>query len=248
MPDFTGKVAIVTGASRGIGRAIALAFAKAGAHTACLSRTREDLEQVVQTIEREGGSASDHPCDVSDFKAVEKVVSEIVNQYGKVDILINNAGVTRDNLILRMSVEDWETVIRVNLQGAFNGIKAVTRPMMKQRSGRIINISSIVGLIGNPGQANYAASKAGLIGLTKATAKELASRGITTNCIAPGYIETEMTDHLNEQQKHSLITQIPLGRIGRPDDIAATALFLASDEANYITGQIFTVDGGMTMV
>jgi 3-oxoacyl-[acyl-carrier protein] reductase len=248
MPDFTGKVAVVTGASRGIGRAIALAFANAGAHTACLSRTREDLEKVVQTIKNEGGSASAHPCDVSDLKAMETVIGEVVNQHGKVDILINNAGITRDNLILRMSVEDWETVMRINLQGAFNGIKAVTRPMMKQRAGRIINITSIVGLIGNPGQANYAASKAGLIGLTKATAKELASRGITANCIAPGYIETEMTDRLNEQQKNSLITQIPLGRIGRPDDIAATALFLASDEANYITGQTFTVDGGMTMV
>jgi 3-oxoacyl-[acyl-carrier protein] reductase len=164
-----------------------------------------------------------------------------------VDILVNNAGVTRDTLIMRMSEDDWNTVININLKGAFNGIKAVARTMMKQRSGRIINISSVVGLTGNPGQANYAASKAGLIGLSKATARELASRGITVNCIAPGYIATDMTDQMTEQAKDLLNTQIPLGRIGSPDDIAATALFLASDEAGYITGQTFTVDGGMVM-
>ena len=178
----------------------------------------------------------------------QNLIKDTTDTYGSVDILVNNAGITRDTLIVRMSEEDWDTVIDVNLKGAFNGIKAVTRTMMKQRFGRIINISSVVGLTGNAGQVNYAASKAGLIGLTKATAKEIGSRGITVNCIAPGYIATDMTGQMDDKAKDLLISQIPLGRIGSPDDIAATALFLASDEAGYITGQTFTVDGGMVMI
>jgi 3-oxoacyl-[acyl-carrier protein] reductase len=176
------------------------------------------------------------------------MIKDTVANHGSVDILVNNAGITRDTLIMRMSEEDWQTVIDINLKGAFNGIKAVTRVMMKQRAGRIINITSVVGLTGNPGQANYAASKAGLIGLSKATAKELASRGITVNSIAPGYIATDMTDAMTDQAKETLNSQIPLGRIGSPDDIAAAALFLVSDEAGYITGQTITVDGGMVMI
>lgn len=247
MFNLSGKVAIITGASRGIGRSIAESFAEAGAHVVCVSRGLEALEKTVKAIQDAGGSASALTCDVSDLNAFGSLVAETVKTYGKVDILVNNAGVTRDGLIMRMTEEDWETVIKINLKGAFNGIKAVARPMMKQRTGRIINISSVVGLTGNAGQANYSASKAGLIGLSKATAKELASRGITSNCIAPGYIETDMTDKMDDKVKETIIKQIPLGRIGSPKDIAITALFLASDEARYITGQTFTVDGGMVM-
>lgn len=247
MFNLSGKVAIITGASRGIGRSIAESFAEAGAHVVCVSRGLETLEKTAKAIQDAGGSASALTCDVSDLNAFGSLVAETVKTYGKVDILVNNAGVTRDGLIMRMTEEDWETVIKINLKGAFNGIKAVARPMMKQRTGRIINISSVVGLTGNAGQANYSASKAGLIGLSKATAKELASRGITSNCIAPGYIETDMTDKMGDKVKETIIKQIPLGRIGSPKDIAITALFLASDEARYITGQTFTVDGGMVM-
>ncbi len=186
-------------------------------------------------------------CDITNGEQYQELVKSVNEKFGSIDILINNAGVTKDGLIMRMSEDDWDVVIDTNLKGAFNGTKAVTRHMMKQRSGRIINISSVVGLIGNAGQANYAASKAGLIGLTKATAKELASRGITVNCIAPGYIETDMTNRLPEKIKNALIEQIPLGRIGQATDIAASVCFLASEEAGYITGQTFTVDGGMVM-
>ncbi len=248
MFNLSNKVAVVTGASRGIGKSMAETYAKAGAHVVCVSRTEDALKAVAEEINTEGGSASVFACDVSDLGAFQNLIKNTADTHGSVDILVNNAGVTRDTLIMRMSEDDWNTVININLKGAFNGIKAATRTMMKQRSGRIINISSVVGLTGNPGQANYAASKAGLIGLSKATAKELASRGITVNCIAPGYIATDMTDQMNDQAKDSLISQIPLGRIGSPDDIAATALFLASDEAGYITGQTVTVDGGMVMI
>jgi 3-oxoacyl-[acyl-carrier protein] reductase len=186
-------------------------------------------------------------CDITNGEQYQELVKSVNEKFGSIDILVNNAGVTKDGLIMRMSEDDWDVVIDTNLKGAFNGTKAVTRHMMKQRSGRIINISSVVGLIGNAGQANYAASKAGLIGLTKATAKELASRGITVNCIAPGYIETDMTNRLPEKIKNALIEQIPLGRIGQATDIAASVCFLASEEAGYITGQTFTVDGGMVM-
>ena len=248
MFKLSKKVAVVTGASRGIGRSMAETYARAGAHVICVSRNEDALNVVADRIKSNGGSASVTPFNVSNLEEFQNLIKDTTDTYGSVDILVNNAGITRDTLIVRMSEEDWDTVIDVNLKGAFNGIKAVTRTMMKQRFGRIINISSVVGLTGNAGQVNYAASKAGLIGLTKATAKEIGSRGITVNCIAPGYIATDMTGQMDDKAKDLLISQIPLGRIGSPDDIAATALFLASDEAGYITGQTFTVDGGMVMI
>ncbi|MDP7566658.1 MAG: 3-oxoacyl-[acyl-carrier-protein] reductase [Candidatus Marinimicrobia bacterium] len=248
MFKLSKKIAVVTGASRGIGKAMAETYAQAGAHVICVSRNEDALNGVANLIRSNGGSASVAACNVSDLENFQKLIKDTADNYGSVDILVNNAGITRDTLIMRMSEDDWDTVIDINLKGAFNGIKAVTRTMMKQKSGRIINISSVVGLTGNAGQVNYAASKAGLIGLTKSAAKEIGSRGITVNCIAPGYIATDMTDQLDDQAKDLLISQIPLGRIGSPDDIAATALFLASDEAGYITGQTFTVDGGMVMI
>ena len=248
MFKLSKKVAVVTGASRGIGRSMAETYARAGAHVICVSRNEDALNVVADGIKSNGGSASVTAINVSNLEEFQNLIKDTTDKYGSVDILVNNAGITRDTLIVRMSEEDWDTVIDVNLKGAFNGIKAVTRTMMKQRFGRIINISSVVGLTGNAGQVNYAASKAGLIGLTKATAKEIGSRGITVNCIAPGYIATDMTGQMDDKAKDLLISQIPLGRIGSPDDIAATALFLASDEAGYITGQTFTVDGGMVMI
>ena len=248
MFKLSKKVAVITGASRGIGRSMAETYARAGAHVICVSRNEDTLNVVADGIKSNGGSASVTAINVSNLEEFQNLIKDTTDTYGSVDILVNNAGITRDALIMRMSEEDWDTVIDVNLKGAFNGIKAVTRTMMKQRFCRIINISSVVGLTGNAGQVNYAASKAGLIGLTKATAKEIGSRGITVNCIAPGYIATDMTGQMDDKAKDLLISQIPLGRIGSPDDIAATALFLASDEAGYITGQTFTVDGGMVMI
>ena len=248
MFDLTNKVAIITGASKGLGKEMAETFAKAGAHVACVSRNKDNLKSVADSLIKNGGVASFYTCDVSSLDAFQNTIKEIEENHGSVDILVNNAGVCKDKLIMRMSEDDWNKVININLNGAFNGIKAVSQIMIKQRAGRIINISSIVGLIGNPGQANYAASKAGLIGLSKSVAKELAPRGITVNAIAPGYIATDMTDQITDQAKESLITKIPLGRIGSPSDIAASALFLASDEAEYITGQTLTVDGGMVMI
>ena len=248
MFDLTNKVAIITGASQGIGKGMAETFSKAGAHVVCVSRNKDNLKSVADSLIENGGAASFYTCDVSSLDAFQNTIKEIVENLGSVDILVNNAGVCKDKLIMRMSEDDWNKVININLNGAFNGIKAVSQIMIKQRAGRIINISSIVGLIGNPGQANYAASKAGLIGLSKSAAKELAPRGITVNAIAPGYITTDMTDQITGQAKESLITKIPLGRIGSPSDIATSALFLASDEAGYITGQTLTVDGGMVMI
>jgi 3-oxoacyl-[acyl-carrier protein] reductase len=247
MNNLENKVAIITGASRGIGKVIAEETAKAGAKTVCVSRSLSDVEKVAKYINEQGFTAIAMACDITNGEQYQELVKSVNEKFGSIDILVNNAGVTKDGLIMRMSEDDWDVVIDTNLKGAFNGTKAVTRHMMKQRSGRIINISSVVGLIGNAGQANYAASKAGLIGLTKATAKELASRGITVNCIAPGYIETDMTNRLPEKIKNALIEQIPLGRIGQATDIAASVCFLASEEAGYITGQTFTVDGGMVM-
>ena len=248
MFDLTNKVAIITGASQGIGKGMAKTFSKAGAHVACVSRNKDNLKSVTDSLIKNGGEASFYSCDVSSLDAFQNTIKEIAENHGSVDILVNNAGVCKDKLIMRMSEDDWNKVININLNGAFNGIKAVSQIMIKQRAGRIINISSIVGLIGNPGQANYAASKAGLIGLSKSAAKELAPRGITVNAIAPGYIATDMTDQITDQAKENLITKIPLGRIGSPSDIAASALFLASDEAGYITGQTLTVDGGIVMI
>ena len=241
------KVSIVTGASKGIGKAIAKIFAQAGTHVVCVSRTKDDLNILKKEILNDGGSVSIYSCDVSNFDEVEGLIRNTVEEFSKIDIIVNNAGITRDGLIMRMSDEDWNTVIDINLKGTFNAIKAVSRQMMKQRSGRIINIQSVVGLKGNAGQANYAASKAGIIGLTKSSSKELASRGITVNCIAPGYIATDMTDQLTDKVKEEIINRIPLGYIGKTDNIAAAALFLASDEAEYITGQTISVDGGMVI-
>ena len=247
MFNLKNKVAVVTGASRGIGKEIAKIYAKAGAHVSCVSRNKDTLNNVVESIVSLGGTASMNAFDVSNFDEFQNNINDIISEYGAIDILVNNAGITIDKLIMRMNEDDWNKVLDINLKGAFNGIKSVTRTMMKARFGRIINISSVVGLTGNSGQANYAASKAGLIGLSKASAKELSSRGITVNCIAPGYIETDMTADMTDENKENLCLQIPLGRIGSPKDIATAALFLASDEAGYITGQTITVDGGMVM-
>ena len=247
MFNLKNKVAVVTGASRGIGKGIAEIYAKAGAHVSCVSRNKDTLNNVVENIISNGGSASVNAFDVSNLVEFENNINDITKEYGRIDILVNNAGITIDKLIIRMNEDDWNKVLNINLKGAFNGIKSVTRAMMKARAGRIINISSVVGLTGNAGQTNYAASKAGLIGLSKASAKELSSRGITVNCIAPGYIDTDMTADMTDKNKEDLYSKIPLGRIGSPDDIATVALFLASDEAGYITGQTITVDGGMVM-
>ena len=245
MFSLKNKVAVVTGASRGIGKSIAKIYAKAGAHVSCISRNKDTLNDIVESIVSHGGSASINAFDVSKSIEFQDNINDIVKEYGTIDILVNNAGITIDKLIMRMNDDDWNKVLEVNLKGAFNGIKSVTRTMMKARFGRIINISSVVGLKGNAGQANYAASKAGIIGLTKSSSKELASRDITVNCIAPGYIATDMTDQLTDKVKEEIINRIPLGYIGNTNNIATTALFLASDEAEYITGQTISVDGGM---
>ena len=246
MFSLKNKVAVVTGASRGIGKSITESLAKAGAHVVCASRTKDDLDSLVNSLNSQGLSTSYFSCDVSHLEDFKSLIDDTVSNHDSIDILINNAGITKDTLIMRMTEKDWDMVIDINLKGVFNGIKCVTRQMMKQKYGRIINISSIVGLIGNPGQVNYAASKAGIIGLSKATAKELASRNITVNTIAPGYISTEMSDAIEEKTKENLLNQIPLGRIGSPEDIANMVLYLASDEAGYITGQTIAIDGGMT--
>ncbi|MFQ6608137.1 MAG: 3-oxoacyl-[acyl-carrier-protein] reductase [Fidelibacterota bacterium] len=245
MSEWDGKVAFITGASKGIGRAIAEIFAAKGITVICASRTVADLETLVKNIEENGGKASLIRLDVSNTKDFQEAVKEVADNFGSIDILINNAGITRDKLILRMSVEDWDTVQAVNLKGCFNGIKAVTPFMMRARFGRIINITSVVGITGNAGQSNYAASKAGIIGLTKSAAKELASRNICVNAIAPGYIETEMTAKLTESVREKLLKQIPIGKIGQPEDVAQVALFLASDKAGYITGEVISVNGGL---
>jgi len=247
MFDLSGKVALVTGASRGIGCSIAKILAENGAHVVCISRNVSDVQSVADEITAAGGSATAVACDISDSDNVTKLIKETVVTHNHLDILVNNAGVTRDNLLMRMSEDDWNTVLNINLKAAFIAIKAAARTMMKQRNGRIINISSVVGLMGNAGQVNYAASKAGLIGLTKSTARELASRGITANCIAPGYVATDMTNELGDEVRQSLNEKIPLGRMGQVEDIAYAVAFLASDEAEYITGQTLAIDGGMVM-
>ena len=242
------KIALVTGAGRGIGRAIAIALAKEGAEVVInYNGSEERAKEVKQTIEENGGKASIYKCNVSDFVACEAMIKDIVKEYGHLDILVNNAGITKDGLIMKMKEEDFDSVLNVNLKGTFNTIRHSARQMLKQRSGKIINISSVSGILGNVGQANYAASKAGVIGLTKTMARELGSRGITVNAIAPGFVETEMTGVLSEEIRENACKQIILGRFGKPEDIANTAVFLASDKADYITGQVISVDGGMNV-
>ena len=247
MSLLADKIAVVTGAGRGIGRAVALAYAKMGADVVCVSRTEENSAKVAAEVEAIGRRAWAVAVDVSDTAAVHAAAKRILESTGRVDILVNNAGVTRDNLLMRMSEEEWDTVIDTNLKGAFNFTKALTRPFIKQRSGRIINIASVIGLIGNAGQSNYAASKAALIGFTKSISKELATRGITVNAIAPGYIATDITAALSEKMREGILGNVPLERFGSPDDIAHAAVFLAMEPSGYITGQVLTVDGGMVM-
>jgi 3-oxoacyl-[acyl-carrier protein] reductase len=245
---LTGKVALVTGGSRGIGRAICLELAKQGAKVVVnYAGSQGAAEETVEGIKALGGEAIAVQGDVARYDDAEKLVLATLEAFGRIDILVNNAGITRDNLLIRMKEDEWDAVINTNLKGVFNCTKAAARPMMKQRSGRIINITSVVGQIGNPGQANYVSAKAGVIGLTKSNAKELASRGITVNAVAPGYIETEMTEKLGDELKTKLFVSIPLGRMGQPEDIANIVSFLASDKASYITGQVINVDGGMVM-
>jgi 3-oxoacyl-[acyl-carrier protein] reductase len=248
MWDLTGKTALVTGASRGIGRAIAVALADAGADIAVnYAGSEAAAAETVKAVEALGRKAVMIKANVGKAPEFDAMVQSVLETFGKLDILVNNAGITRDNLIMRMKEEEFDEVIETNLKGVFNGIKAVTRSMMKQRSGRIINISSVVGTLGNAGQANYVAAKAGVIGLTKSAARELASRNITVNAVAPGFIETDMTDKLPADMKEKLEKDIPLGRIGRPEEIASAVLYLASDASSYMTGQTIHVDGGMYM-
>ncbi len=243
-----GKIALVTGASRGIGREIALEMAREGANVAInYAGSEAKALEVAEEIKALGRESITIQADVSSSESVESMVKQTIEAFGRLDILVNNAGITKDNLMMRMKEADWDDVININLKGVFLCTKAVTRQMMKQRSGRIINISSIVGVSGNAGQANYVAAKSGVIGLTKTTAKELASRGITVNTIAPGFITTDMTDKLNDETKSEMLKQIPLARLGEPIDIAKTALFLASEDSRYMTGQTLHVDGGMVM-
>jgi len=245
---FENQVAVVTGAGRGIGHAIAVRLAKEGARVASVSRTETNAQKTADEINaNRADAAKAYAVDVADQTAVQEAAAKIFADFGRVDILVNNAGVTRDGLSMRMSMEDWDTVLNTNLKGAFNFTQAVMRPMIKQRSGRIINISSIAGLTGNAGQANYSASKAGLIGLTKTLARELASRGITVNAVAPGLIETDMTTVLSDEIRQAILQKVPLGKLGEPEDIAGAVAYLASPEAKYITGQVLTVDGGMVM-
>lgn len=245
---LTGKIAVVTGASRGIGRAVALKLAAEGATVIInYNGSKDRALEVKQEIEEKGGIADLYQCDVSDFAKCESFITDIIKQYKGIDILVNNAGITRDGLLMKMSEEDFDKVMDTNLKGAFNTTRFASRQMLKQRNGRIINMASVVGVTGNAGQVNYAASKAGIIGLTKAAARELASRGVTVNAIAPGFIETDMTKDLPEKVKADSVSQIPLGRFGTPEHVAATAAFLASEEAEYITGQVIHVDGGMVM-
>ncbi|WP_243387009.1 3-oxoacyl-[acyl-carrier-protein] reductase [Bacillus kexueae] len=245
---LAGKVALVTGASRGIGRAIALDLARNGAHVVVnYAGNVEKANEVVNEIKELGQESFAIKADVSNQEEVTNMIKEVLNRFNQLDILVNNAGVTKDNLIMRMKESEWDDVININLKGVFNCTKAVTRQMMKQRQGRIINVASIVGVSGNAGQANYVAAKAGVIGLTKTTAKELASRNITVNAIAPGFITTDMTDKLEENVKEEMLRQIPLARFGEPEDIAHVVTFLASEKSGYMTGQTLHIDGGMVM-
>lgn len=243
-----GQVALVTGASRGIGRAIAMALASEGAMVVIdYNGSAARAEEVVDQIRKDGGKAEALQCNVADHSACKTMIDDVIERFGRLDILVNNAGITRDGLLMKMSEEDFDAVIDTNLKGAFNCIKHVSRQMIRQKGGRIISISSVSGVMGNAGQANYSASKAGIIGLTKAAARELARKGITVNAVAPGFIQTEMTEVLSEAVKTAVTEEIPMKHFGRPEDIAQTVLFLASKEAGYITGQVICVDGGMAM-
>jgi 3-oxoacyl-[acyl-carrier protein] reductase len=245
--SLSGRIAFVTGASQGIGRACALKLATAGAAVAAAARNQDKLNELVSEITTAGGQAAAFALDVTDEEQIKSAIKAAIAQFGKVDILVNNAGITRDQLVMRMKRADWDAVLQTNLTSAYLCIQQVTSSMLKQRWGRIINITSVFGQMGQAGQANYAASKAGLIGLTMAVARELGSRNITCNAVAPGFIETPMTDVLGEEFKHSAAKQIPLGRVGSPADVASAVAFLASDEASYITGHVLSVNGGMLM-
>lgn len=247
MSQLSNQVAVVTGAGRGIGRAIALKLAEAGADVVCISRTPENAEKIAAEVRALGRKGWAFPVDVSDIKAVTEVCDKIIEETKRVDILVNNAGITRDGLLMRMSDEDWDAVINTNLRSAFAFARSFSRNLLKQRSGRIINISSVAALLGNAGQCNYAASKAGLIGFTKSLAREVASRGITCNVVAPGFIETDMTGVLSAEIKAEVVKNIPLKGFGQPEDIAEAVLYLAGASGRYVTGQVLTVDGGMAM-
>lgn len=243
-----GKIALVTGASRGIGKEIAIALAKEGAFVAVnYNGSKEKAEEVIHEIASFGGNAKAYQCNVSDFEEASNLITGLIKEHERIDILVNNAGITKDNLLMKMKEEEFDQVIDINLKGTFNCMKHMSRQMLKQRSGKIINISSVSGILGNVGQANYCASKAGVIGLTKSAARELASRGITVNAVAPGFIETDMTLVLSEAVRQQATNQIPLGRFGKVEEIANMVCFLASDKANYITGQVISIDGGMAM-